>query len=209
MIKKSAIVFGLTAVLLMTACTTKKGLPNLTERESGLPVESSMSVENPTPVESSISVESPTPVESSISVESPTPVESTKQEATYDIESVFDDPVIIQIMEGEIMPVEVRHGLGGEGGYSQDKSKDPEVIRAYIDAFRNLKIKEVKTDKNDFNYVMDAINDYIFILDEDSEVIISLDLNKYVIKDDKQYVFEHSKELSDLNELIAEVDPEP
>lgn len=179
MMKKSAVIITLAAVLMMTACTTQKGLPNPKDDTGGTVVDSSMQVEDSAQVDGSASG------------------------ATCDIETVFDDPVFVQIMEGEIVPVEVRHGLGGEGGYSQDVSQDPEVIKAYIEAFRNMKIKEILTDKDDFNYVSDGINDYIFYLEDGSEVMVSMDLSMYVIKDGKQYVFEYSQELHDLNEQIS------
>ena len=45
--------------------------------------------------------------------------------------------------------------------------------------------------------------------DDDSSVMISLDLNTYVIKDGKQYIYEYSQELQDLNKMIAEAETEP
>lgn len=39
--------------------------------------------------------------------------------------------------------------------------------------------------------------------------MISLDLNTYVIKDGKQYIYEYSQELQDLNKMIAEAETEP
>lgn len=45
--------------------------------------------------------------------------------------------------------------------------------------------------------------------DGGSSVMISLDLNTYVIKDGKQYIYEYSQELQDLNKMIAEAETEP
>ena len=127
----------------------------------------------------------------------------------YDIETAFDSEGFIQIIEGDITPVEIRHGLGGECGYSQDISQDPKIISAYIEAFRSFKLKEIIKDEDDFKYVADGINDYIFFFDDGSSVMISLDLNAYVIKDGKQYIYEYSQELHDLNKMIAEAETEP
>ena len=127
----------------------------------------------------------------------------------YDIETAFDSEGFIQIIEGDITPVEIRHGLGGECGYLQDISQDPKIISAYIAAFRSFKLKEIIKDEDDFKYVADGINDYIFFFDDGSSVMISLDLNAYVIKDGKQYIYEYSQELQDLNKMIAEAETEP
>ena len=195
--KKSVIIFGLAALLVMSACTTKKGLPNYGQDQSG------------TVPGASMKIESPSQIEGSSQVNSSEPGNGYDSDMPYDIEIAFDDPVFMQIMEGEIVPVKVCHGLGGEGGYTQDWSEDPNMIDEYIYVFRNLKLEEVITDEKDFNRVFDGINDYIFELEDGTQVLISMDLNAYVIKDDKQYVFGYSQELHDLNELISEVEYEP
>ena len=46
-------------------------------------------------------------------------------------------------------------------------------------------------------------------IDDGSSVMISLDLNTYVIKDGKQYIYEYSQELQDLNKMIDEAETEP
>ena len=120
----------------------------------------------------------------------------------YDIEYVFDDPLFVQIIDGDILPVEVRHGLGGEGGYNQDVSTDPKIIQGYIDALRKLNIGEVIENEDDMVRVMDAINDYIFILEDGKEVLISLDADAYVEKDGKQYVFDNNHDLKVLNKKM-------
>ena len=122
-------------------------------------------------------------------------------ETGYDIEKVFPDPIFAQIVEGKIIPKEIRHGIGGEGGYIQYPSKDPEVINKYIEALKEFKIKEVIEDENEFKYTADAVNDYIFYLEDGRELLVSIDLNAYVIDMEKgiQYVLEFNKKLSDLN----------
>ena len=122
-------------------------------------------------------------------------------ETGYDIEKVFPDPIFAQIVEGKIIPKEIRHGVGGEGGYIQYPSKDPEVINKYIEALKEFKIKEVIEDENEFKYTADAVNDYIFYLEDGRELLVSIDLNAYVLDMEKgiQYVLEFNKKLSDLN----------
>jgi hypothetical protein len=134
-------------------------------------------------------------------------------EVQYDIEKVFPDPLFAEIVEGKIIPTEIRHGVGGEGGYIQYPSKDTEVINKYIEALREFKIEKTIEDQNDFEYVADAVNDYIFYLEDGREFLISIDLNSYVIDREKgvQYVFEFNKKLSDLNREydIDDVEEEP
>ena len=207
--KKSVILFGLAALLVMSACTTKKGLPNYGQDQSGTVLETPVKIEISSQVEDSsqgIDSSQGNSSEPGNGYDSDMPYDS---DIPYDIEIAFDDPVFMQIMEGEIVPVKVCHGLGGEGGYTQDWSDDPNMIDEYIYVFRNLKLEEVITDEKDFNRVFDGINDYIFELDDGTDVLISMDLNAYVTKDDTQYVFGYSQELHDLNELISEVEYEP
>ena len=130
----------------------------------------------------------------------------------YDIEEIFTDPLFRQIMEGEVMPVEVVHGFGGEGGYDQYSTTDPKVILEYIEAFKELHITDIITDEAQMVFVADAIDDYIFRLEDGREVLISMELNSYVLIHDenpnaerfntKEYVLEFSQRLYDLNEQI-------
>lgn len=127
----------------------------------------------------------------------------------YDIEQAFSDPVFCQIMEGKLFPIEVRYGVGGEEGYHQYTSTDKDTIQKYIEAFRHLKLKEIVTDEQDFEHMMDAITDYIFYLEDGKEVLISMDHSAYVTKEDKQYVYEYSEELNELNQMICEMEVNP
>ncbi|HNZ99042.1 hypothetical protein [Ruminococcus sp.] len=45
------------------------------------------------------------------------------------------------MIEGELTPVEIKFGMGGESGYEQFSTKDSEMISAYIDALRAVRIK--------------------------------------------------------------------
>lgn len=128
-------------------------------------------------------------------------VEKSDVQKKYDIEKVFPDPLFSEIVEEKIIPVEFRHGFGGEAGYFQYPSKDSEVIKKYIEALKEFRIEKIIEDKDQFVDVFDAVNDYIFILDDGREILISIDLNAYVIDREKgvQYVFEFNKKLSDLN----------
>ena len=134
----------------------------------------------------------------------------TSNLSKYDIEQVFGDPEFRQVIEGDTTPKEVRYGLGGEQGYQQYSSKDPEMIQNYIDALRKCKIKEIITDRNDFIYVADAINDYTFVLDDGKEILISIDSNVYVtdVDNEMQYVLEYNEKLNEMNKKIASISDE-
>ena len=127
--------------------------------------------------------------------------EKSDVQTGYDIEKVFPDPLFSEIMEGKIIPVEFRHGFGGEAGYFQYPSKDSEVIKKYIEALKEFRIEKIIEDKDQFVNVCDAVNDYIFILNDGRETLISIDLNAYAIDMDKgiQYVLEYNETLNKLN----------
>ena len=126
-----------------------------------------------------------------------------KNYGKYPITYVFDNSQFVSIIEGEVLPVEICHGLGGEGGYEQWSSRDSEMISRYIDVFRGMEIKREITDENEFVSVADGINDYIFYMEDGTEILISMDLNAYVKKDDKQYEYKYSDELNALNKELA------
>ena len=102
-------------------------------------------------------------------------VSSTVQPPGYAVQAIYDDEAFNRIIEGKETPVAVFYGQGGEGGYVTSDSDDPEVINEFIEAFRELKIKEVITDPDKMNYVMDGGEDIVFGLEDGSQVNIVLD----------------------------------
>ena len=122
----------------------------------------------------------------------------------YEIEDVYSNDSFYSIIEGESVPVEIRFGIGGESGYIQFSTKDTEMISAYIEAFRAVKIKQVITDENDMFFVMDGIEDYTFIMEDGTEICLGTDLSTYVTdrEKNKQFVLENNDELRKLNDKI-------
>ena len=120
--------------------------------------------------------------------------------AKYDIEKAFPDETFVQIIEGEKVPSEFKHGVGGEQGYLQYPTKDPELIKKYIEAFKEFKIKETVKDKDAFVQVADGVNDYIFCLEDGKEILLSIDANTYITDKEVQYVLEHNEKLYQLNQ---------
>ena len=124
-------------------------------------------------------------------------------DAKYDIEKAFPDPAFVRMLEGDKTPVEFIHGIGGEQGYVEYPSKDPELIKKYVEAFKEFKLKETIKDKDGFKRVADGINDYTFYLEDGKLIQISLDLNIYATDSANtvQYVFEDNKTLRELNSV--------
>jgi len=120
----------------------------------------------------------------------------------YESEKVFRNNDFSNILEGKKVPVEIQYGMGGEFGYKQWSTKDPKIINEYIEAFRDVKIKEVITNEDDMIFIFDGIEDYIFVMEDGSEIVIGTDCSTYVIDGDIQYVLENNEKLFELNELL-------
>lgn len=126
-------------------------------------------------------------------------------EYKYDIEKAFpEDESLKEILEGKTMPVSVTYGLGGEGGYEQFTSKDPELISELITTFREMKIQEEVTDRDKMIFFDDAIEDYIFVLDNGVQVMVTLDAGYVAYGENVQYLFESSKGLTKFKNEIRE-----
>ena len=126
-------------------------------------------------------------------------------EYKYDIEKAFpEDESLKEILEGKTMPVSVTYGLGGEGGYEQFTSKDPELISELITTFREMKIQEEVTDRDKMIFFDDAIEDYILVLDNGVQVMVTLDAGYVAYGENVQYLFESSKGLTKFKNEIRE-----
>ncbi len=122
----------------------------------------------------------------------------------YEIEDVVSDETFSSVLEGKMIPVEIKFGMGGESGYEQFSTKDSEMISAYIDALRAVRIKKVITDEDDMFLVNDGIEDYSFIMEDGTKTGFGTDLSTYVMdrENNKQYVLENTDELDKLNDKI-------
>lgn len=122
----------------------------------------------------------------------------------YEIEDVVSDETFSSVLEGKLIPVEIKLGMGGESGYEQFSTKDSEMISAYIDALRAVRIKKVITDEDDMFLVNDGIEDYSFIMEDGTKTGFGTDLSTYVMdrENNKQYVLENTDELDKLNDKI-------
>ncbi len=124
----------------------------------------------------------------------------------YDIEDVFSNDTFNSIMEGEVVPVEIKYGIGGVAGYHQFSTKDSDMINAYIKAFRALKIKQVITNEEDMTFIFDGIEDYSFIMEDGTTVVVGTNLSTYVLDRERniQFVLGHNDKLHELNRKIRQ-----
>ena len=128
------------------------------------------------------------------------------EKTKYDIERVFTDDTFINIIEGEITPVEIVVGFGGENGYELFPTKDPAMIAEYINAFRDVKIEKEIDDKEKMIFIADGIIDFTFIMDDESRITIGTDLVQYVTDIDRgiQFHLNNTDPIIDLNNRIRE-----
>lgn len=128
----------------------------------------------------------------------------TNTKCVYEIEEVFPNDTFMSIIEGETVPVEIKLGIGGESGYEQFSTKDPEMIAEYIDVFRTVKVEQVITDEDKMVFVFDGIEDYCFIMEDETEIVLGTDLSMYVIDRErgKEFVLEYNEKLRSLNNRI-------
>ena len=129
---------------------------------------------------------------------------SAGKRAVYDIQTIYNDDALDAILEGRETPIAVLYGQGGEGGYVTSDSDDPEVINGFIEAFRELEIKEVITDPEKMDYVADGGEDIVFGMYDGSQVNISLDGQRIHTKN-AIYVLENKDKLLEACHMMSEV----
>ena len=127
--------------------------------------------------------------------ETTAPAETAAPE--YDIETVFPDAMFVRIIEGDVTPVEVTYGQGGEQGYLTYSSQDPAMITDFIEGFRAIQISQEITDPEEAAYTADGINDFTFRLDDGSEVAVSLDAMTRAHIEGTVYILEGTSALND------------
>ncbi len=127
-------------------------------------------------------------------------------EKKYDIEYVFPDDTFISVIEGEQIPIEIIVGFGGENGYEQYSTKEPDTINEYIEAFRSVHIKEEIDEQDRMISVADGIIDYTFVLEGDVKVTLGTDLSEYVTDRGRgiQFHLDNTNQLNDLNRQFWE-----
>ena len=127
-------------------------------------------------------------------------------EGKYDIEYVFPDDTFISIIEREQVPTEIIVGFGGENGYEQYSTRDPDAINEYIEAFRAVHIEDEIDEQDKMISVADGIIDYTFVLEGDVKVTLGTDLSEYVTDRERgiQFHLDNTDQLNDLNRRFWE-----
>ena len=121
----------------------------------------------------------------------------------YDIEKVFHNQKFSDVICGKTIPVEIKFGVGGEAGYIQYSTNDPEMIREYTEAFKEIQIKEEITSQEDRIVIFDGIEDYTFVFEDGTEICVSTYLSTYVNDSDIEYVLGNNEKLRQLNARIC------
>lgn len=103
------------------------------------------------------------------------PACASNDPSSYDISKVFDDPLFVDVINGDSVPAEVIYGQGGEQGYLTVSSQDPEIVEDFVEAFREIVIEEKITDPDEMTYGADGINDYTFVMADGSRVMVTLE----------------------------------
>ena len=129
---------------------------------------------------------------------------SIGQTKKYPIQTIYDDAAFDDIIEGRVTPVIVLYGQGGEAGYVTSDSDDAEVINDFIEGFREVTIKEVITDPDKMDYVMDGGQDIVFGLPDGSQVNIVLD-GQRIHMDDAIYELDNKDKLIEACHMMSEV----
>lgn len=115
---------------------------------------------------------------------------------------MFHDQKFSDVIHGNNVPVEIIFGVGGECGYVQYSTRDPEMINEYIEAFKEIRIEEEITNPKDMIVVYDGIEDYSFVFDDGTEIVVGTYLSTYVNDSDIEYVLENNEKLRELNARI-------
>lgn len=121
----------------------------------------------------------------------------------YDIEKVFHNEKFSDVICGNKVPVEIKFGVGGEAGYIQYSTNNPEIIHEYIEAFKEIQIKEEITSQEDWIVIFDGIEDYSFVFEDGTEICVSTYLSTYVDDSDVEYVLGNNEKLRQLNARIC------
>ena len=134
------------------------------------------------------------------------PDTGTQQDTiTYDIENAVTDPTLISIIQGDIEPIKVIYGRGGEAGYDQYESTDDIMIKSMINGLRLLHLSDILY--GDVPYIADGNEDIIFCLEDGTKVSIAFDGKSYVHTEQNNqpvvYVFSNIDTLSEIEEALA------
>ena len=129
---------------------------------------------------------------------------SDDEDGVYDIERIYTDDLMREIVEGDEMPIFVGYGLGGESGYVSAMSDDPEIIDGFIEAFREVKIGSTKHDSTDM-YVADGGEDIVFVMEDGRQFNIAMDGRIWIHTDDVVFELGNTAKLSEMCVMMQEI----
>lgn len=125
----------------------------------------------------------------------------------YDIEAAVADSVFSDIIQGEVKPVKVVYGRGGEFGYEQFISTEETMIECILDGLRLFTVKEV-VDDGSVSYTADGNEDITFFLEDGTKSTVSIDNKNYIHTrenyTDVVYIFDNCNKLTSFEEMMVE-----
>ncbi len=131
--------------------------------------------------------------------------DENNESAVYDIERIYQDDLLEQIIEGNETPVFVGYGLGGESGYVTAETDDAEVINGFIEALREVTIKSTDHNPESHIYVADGGEDIVFAMEDGRQFNISMDGRIWIHKDDVVFELGNTGRLSEMCVMMQEI----
>lgn len=122
----------------------------------------------------------------------------------YDIEAAVADSGFSDIIQGEVKPVKVVYGRGGEGGYEQFISTEETMIECILDGLRLFTLDEI-VDDGSVSYTADGNEDITFFLEDGTKSTVTID-NKNLIHTDENvvYIFDNCDKLTSFENMMVE-----
>lgn len=128
----------------------------------------------------------------------------------YGLEEVYDNPIFVSIIEGEILPQKIIYGCGGEFGFMEYETEEAEQIALYVEAIQDIEIKDRLTYPDDLSYTADANESITFVLKDGRMFTLDLDNQNKIHSTDEDgnpvvYVICENEFLMDLNQSFSEI----
>ena len=131
--------------------------------------------------------------------------EDNETAGVYDMERIYNNDLFTKILQGEITPMTVLYGLGGEGGYVTAISQEQEIINGFIEAFRDVKICNTSHGSEGEVYVFDGGEDIVFGMEDGSQFNITMDGRRWIHVADVVFELDNTAKLSEMCVMMQEI----
>ena len=115
----------------------------------------------------------------------------------------YCDEDIQTLFDGDELPMAVRHGRGGEFGYIQYETTDKQMIRAFMQAVRQIKVEE-QTE----GIAFDALDEIVFVMEDGQTYFICFNAWRLdnIDRNNKTETIYNLKNVSPLQDLCKKID---